>query len=332
MDTSKAGRWRYEFSELSDGNYNHDPRGFSPLVVEQTVNSKPSAHFTKPSQSYKYCHQEEAGSEVIPITLVGQPPFYMEIDIKHQSSTRPETVKIANIESTHYDFRIPHNVLSLGTHQVSVRKVRDARGCQQKTEFTAPHVTVQVFDVPTIYPVDSRTDYCVGDRLSYTLSGVAPFTIYHKFEGVERTAKSTTTSFRRIAEKPGEFTITGISDRASDCKAKTDITKIIHEMPAVRISKGRQVEVDIHEGGVAEILFEFWGTPPFEFTYTRSTNAKKNQKSQVLETRHETSYEHSKTVLSSQEGTYEVIAIKDQYCSFSTQPSETKGSQKLLQY
>jgi nucleoporin POM152 len=103
-------------------------------------------------------------------------------------------------------------------------------------------------------------------------------------------------------------------------------------MPSVKISKGKQVEVDIHEGGEAEILFEFWGTPPFEFTYTRSTNARRGVKSQVLETRHDVSYEHSKTIQSSQEGTYEVVAIKDKFCAFSTQKAETKGGQKLLQF
>jgi nucleoporin POM152 len=299
--------------------------------LEQKVNRKPAATFVKPGQSYKYCKEELAGDEVIPIKLEGVPPFSLEIDIKHQSHSRPETVKIANIESNHYDFRIPHRVLSLGIHQVSVRKVRDSHGCQQKTEYGAPHVQVQVYDVPTIYPLDSRTDYCVGERIGYTLSGAQPFEIYYTFEGISRKAKSTSTTFKRIAEKPGNFTITGLSDKASECKAKTKITKIIHEMPSVKISQGRQVEVDIHEGGEAELLFEFWGTPPFEFTYTRSTNAKRGQKSQVLETRHEVSYEHSKTIQSSQEGTYEVVAIKDKYCSFSTQRAE-ESKQKLLHF
>jgi nucleoporin POM152 len=318
MDTTKPGTYEYRFSELSDVLYEHDPKKFKPLVLEQTVNKKPSAHFIKPGQSYRYCKDELAGDEVIPIKLEGAPPFSLELDIKHQSSSRPETVKIANIESNHYDFRIPHRVLSLGIHHVSVRKVRDSRGCQQKTEYGAPNVQVQVYDVPTIYPLEARTDYCVGERISYTLSGTAPFEIYYTFEGVQRKAKAPNTNFRRIAEKPGTFTITAVSDKASECKAKTDITKIIHEMPSVKISKGKQVEVDIHEGGEAEILFEFWGTPPFEFTYTRSTNAKRGQKSHVLETRHEISYEYSKTIQSSQEGTYEVVAIKDKFCSFST--------------
>ena len=332
MDTTKPGSYEYKFSELSDGLYEHDSKKFAPLILEQKVNRKPSAHFIKPGQSYRYCKEELSGDEIIPIRLEGIAPFYIEIDIKHQSSSRPETVKIPHIDSNHYDFRIPHSALHLGAHQVSVRKVRDSHGCQQKTEYGAPHVQVQVYDVPTIYPLESRADYCVGERISYTLSGTAPFEIFYNFEGVQRKAKSPNTNFRRIAEKPGTFTITAIADKASECKARTEITKIIHEMPSVKISKGRQVEVDIHEGGEAEILFEFWGTPPFEFTYTRSTNAKRGQKSQVLETRHDVSQEYSKTIQSSQEGTYEVVAIKDKYCSFSTQRGDGKSSQKLLQF
>lgn len=331
MDTTKAGTCTYEFSELSDNVYDHNSKKYTPVVMQQIVNPKPSAQFTKPGQSYKYCKQEEGVDEVIPITLQGVPPFSLELDIKHQSSTRPQTIKIPNIDSNQYEFRIPHRLLSLGTHQVSVRKVRDARGCQRKTEHGAPHVQLQVFDVPSIFALESQTDYCVGDRISYTISGTPPFDIYYTFGGVSRKAKSPNTNFRRIAEKPGNFTITAVSDKASECKAVVDIRKIIHEMPSVKISQGRQVSVDIHEGGETQIVFDFWGTPPFEFTYTRSTNAKKGHKSVVLETRHETSYEHRKKVPASQEGTYEVVAIKDKFCSFSTQRVEAKVGQRLLQ-
>ena len=331
MDTSKAGVQTYDLSELSDNAYDYNPRKNVPLVVEQTVYSKPTATFSKLGQTYKYCKDEESGDDVIPITLHGQPPFYLEIDIKHQSGSKPETIRFANIESSEYSFRIPHNVLSLGTHLVSIRKVRDARGCQTDSVVGSPTIPVQVFDVPTIYALESRTDYCVGERISYTLSGSPPFDIYYTFNGAKKKAKSQTTSFRRIAEKPGKFVINALSDRASECKAQMDITKVIHEMPSVRISKGRQMSVDIHEGGEAEILFEFWGTPPFEFTYTRSTNAKKGQKSEVLEMKHEVSYDHSMVVRASLEGTYEVVAIKDAFCAFSTLKAEAKvGKQKLL--
>lgn len=87
-------------------------------------------------------------------------------------------------------------------------------------------------------------------------------------------------------------------------------------MPSVRVSKGRESYVDIHEGGEVEITFDFGGTPPFEFTWTRSTNARKGHKSQVLEMRSEVSEEYSMTIRASEEGTYEVVAIKDRYCAY----------------
>jgi nucleoporin POM152 len=91
--------------------------------------------------------------------------------------------------------------------------------------------------------------------------------VFYTFDGAQRKASSPNTNFRRIAERPGDFTITAVSDGASGkCRAHKDITKVIHPMPSVRISKGKTTIVDIHEGGEAELHFEFWGTPPFEFT------------------------------------------------------------------
>lgn len=268
METSQAGLYEYKFLELGDALYDHDRWKFSPLIVQQTVNARPSARFTDAGKTYSYCKEDEAGDEVIPVTLSGLPPFHLEIGIKHHTTAKPEIVNVPHIESSQYYFHIPHRVLALGTHAVIIRKVRDARGCQQKTEFDGPHVQVNVADIPGISPLETKTDYCVGDRITYTLSGTPPFNVFYTFEGIDRKATASTTTFRRIAEKPGNFTIFALSDKASTdtCKARTDITKQIHPMPSVRISKGRTAEVDIHEGGEAEILFEFGGTPPFEFT------------------------------------------------------------------
>lgn len=268
METSQAGLYEYRFLELGDSLYDHDRRKFSPLIVQQAVNPRPSARFTDAGKTYSYCKEDEAGDEVIPVTLSGLPPFQLEIGIKHHSTVKPEVVNVPHIEHNQYNFHIPHRVLALGTHAVTIRKVRDARGCQRKTEFDGPHVQVNVADIPSISPLERKTDYCVGDRISYTLSGTAPFNVFYTFEGKDRKATASTTTFKRIAEKPGNFTIFALSDKASTdaCKARTEITKTIHPMPSVRISKGRTAEVDIHEGGEAEILFEFGGTPPFEFT------------------------------------------------------------------
>jgi nucleoporin POM152 len=268
MDTSNAGEYSYKFIELSDNLYDFDNIRHTSLTVTQWVNPRPSARFASPNHIYGFCKEEGNGEEVIPVILEGVPPFSLEISVKHHSKSKPEFLSIPNINSNRYNLPIPRRYLDLGQHVVSIRKVRDARGCQRTAEYDGSSVRVAISDVPNIIPLESQADYCVGERLSFLLSGHAPFEVYYTFEGVQRKATSQTTSFRRIAEKPGEFTITAVSDSASGkCKAHKNITKIIHEMPSVRISRGGISVVDIHEGGEAEIQFEFWGSPPFEFTY-----------------------------------------------------------------
>ncbi|RYC62186.1 hypothetical protein CHU98_g4028 [Xylaria longipes] len=331
MDTAKAGVYSYTFSALSDNLYNNDKRRSTPLTLEQTVNPKPSASFVKPGQTFKSCMADEV-EQRIPVKLEGKAPFNLELEIKHQSGSYPDVYRIPNIPSNSYDIRIPRQYLKLGAQQIRIRKVRDDRGCQLETNVGGPVVHFQLYDSPAIYPLEQRTDYCVGERIGYTLSGTPPFEINYKFGGKNMRAKSQTTNFRRVAESPGEFTITSIRDRASECRATVDLTRTIHPMPAVRVSKGRVVQVDIHEGSEVEILFDFEGTPPFEFTYTRSTNAKKGQRSQIIETRHEVSEGYSKVVMASLEGTYQVVAIKDKYCAYSTGHvvGKNKGQQKLM--
>jgi nucleoporin POM152 len=266
MDTSEPGQYSYKFTQVGDNLYDHDSRS-TPLVVTQKVNPLPSAKFDSPGHVYGFCKEDVSGEESVPITLEGVPPFSLEITIKHHSNARPEIVTIPKIPTNRHNLLIPRRHLDLGQHVVSIHKVRDSRGCQKTTELDTSSVRVAVSDVPTIIPLESKVDYCVGERLSFSLSGHAPFDVFYTFDGAQRKASSPNTNFRRIAERPGDFTITAVSDGASGkCRAHKDITKVIHPMPSVRISKGKTTIVDIHEGGEAELHFEFWGTPPFEFT------------------------------------------------------------------
>lgn len=67
-------------------------------------------------------------------------------------------------------------------------------------------------------------------------------------------------------------------------------------------------------------------------SYTRSENpGKSHKRPRVLETKQDISHEHVKIIRASEEGTYEAVAIKDRYCAFSTQPTDVKKGQKLLQ-
>jgi nucleoporin POM152 len=331
MHTSSPGLYSYRFTSLGDSLYDTQKAKFQPLVVEQRVNAKPTATFTKPGQSFKYCLADADSTEddKIPITLTGAAPFDVEIEVKHQSGTVPEVFRIPSIQSHAYDIQVPRSHLRLGTQHIRIRSVRDARGCQLKAEpsiATASNpglaVTVTLHEAPSIFPLETKADYCVGERIAYSLSGTPPFEVWYTFAGTARKAKETTTNFRRLAEAPGDYAITGVSDRASSCRAAVNITRAIHPLPAVRISQGRVAQVDIHEGGEVALQFEFFGTPPFEFTYTRSSNEKRGQRSQVLETRHAVSQGHGLSVRTSLEGTYEVVAVKDRWCSYSARAAD----------
>ncbi|KAI8939547.1 hypothetical protein NX059_003316 [Plenodomus lindquistii] len=333
-DTSKAGTYEYVFMKLADAKYDHSKKHFTPLTISQTVNPRPGARFDKPGKTYSYCSKESEGEEVIPITLEGIPPFHLEVEIKHQGTPKPEVSYHKGIPTNKYDLKIEHRKLHLGHSSIAIRKVRDSRGCTFKPPPGGPRVHISVHDAPTATPLEDRTNFCVGERLSFALGGQVPFTVYYTFEGQERKASNPGTTFRRLAELPGTFTITGLRDSASECLAPLALTKDIHPIPSVRLSGGQVTEIDIHEGGISDLEFQFWGTPPFEFTYTRSTNAAKGKKSKVLAITTETSHEHHMKIPVQEEGTYEVVSIKDKWCSFAKpgEGNDGKSGQKMLTY
>ncbi|OAL46284.1 hypothetical protein IQ07DRAFT_575339 [Pyrenochaeta sp. DS3sAY3a] len=333
-ETSKAGTYDYIFSSLADTKYNPSKKHFTPITVQQTVHSRPGARFDKPGKTYSYCSREAEGEEVIPITLEGVPPFYLEVEIKHHGTPKPEISIHKNIPTNKYNLKVEHRKLHLGHSSISIRKVRDSRGCTLKPPPGGPRVQISVHDAPSATALEDRTDFCVGERLSFALGGQVPFTVYYTFENQERKASNPGTTFRRLAELPGTFTITGLRDSASECLAGLHLTKTIHPIPSVRLSGGQVSEVDIHEGGGTDLEFQFWGTAPFEFTYTRSTNAVRGKKSKVLEIRTETSYEHFMKIPVQDEGTYEVVSIKDKWCSFAKSGEGVEGGKgaKLLTY
>ncbi|OQO12488.1 hypothetical protein B0A48_03130 [Cryoendolithus antarcticus] len=337
LDTAQAGTYNYEFEKLGDSNYDHSARHFTPLTLRQTVHPKPTASFKNPGKTYSFCSTESAGEEVIPISLTGSPPFTLEVEIKHLGSIKPETVVLSDIQGTTTSLRIPHNNLHLGKSSIALRRVSDSLSCHRTLDSSTPRVQISVHDAPAIKSLETQTDYCVGDRLNFALTGVAPFNVLYTFDNAARKASASSATFRRLAEKPGTFSITSLTDAASSCNTNINITKLIHPLPSVRVSRGKESYIDIHEGSEAEILFEFGGTPPFEFTYTRSSNSVKGAKGSgtVLDMKSEVSEEYSMRIAAHEEGTYEVVAIKDRYCSYArpgVKVGGKGGGQKMLGY
>ena len=346
LNTAVAGNYEYRFSHPSDANYDRLSKKADALVVSQRVNPQPTASFSAPGKTYSYCSSDSHTSreELIPVKFTGVPPFYLEIEIKHHGLGKPSVLPFPNIPSNSWELRIPHAKLKSGHSALTIRKVRDSRGCQRKFDTTpyprdstsASRVQIAVFDAPSIVPLESKSEFCVGDHISFTLSGQQPFSVFYDFDGAARKASVPSNTFRRLAERAGLFTITSIQDSSSTCKAPVHIERRIHPLPSVRVSKGKETRTDIHEGGTAEILFEFGGTPPFEFTFIRSENVKKgsNKRPQILESTTLTSENYELRHPASEEGTYEVIAIRDAHCSYARPGAEigTGKGQKALKY
>ncbi|KAK5086831.1 hypothetical protein LTS08_007244 [Lithohypha guttulata] len=346
MDTSKAGHYTYTFNELADDRYTDNKKHFLPLTVKQEVYALPSAQFASAGRTYGFCKDEsdspsETEHENIPITLTGVPPFSIDIAVRHHGKAKFEpSVKVREILSTSYSWSLSRASLPLGTHHIQIKGIKDGRGCETIIDNPST-ISVRVSAPPRIVPLDTRTDYCVGDHLAFSLSGQAPFDIFYKFHGKERKANIKGNEFRRISDHAGEFVITAIQDSvtvagsASKCKAAQDIRKTVHPFPTVRLSHGKTLTTDIHEGGEVELVFQFTGTPPFEFTYIRSENAKsvKGRQPRVLETKSDTSVDFVKVVRARDEGTYEVVSIRDAHCAYAAPglaKMKTEGSQKLL--
>jgi nucleoporin POM152 len=332
LDTEKAGDYTYKFVELADANY--DSKSQSPIVLTQRVNSRPTARFANPGKVYNFCAASVEGEDIIPLVLEGVPPFTVDFDIKHSGSAKGEWVP-RDVPSNKYDLKIAPDKLKLGHQSVTIKQVTDSRGCRSRPEGAAvrPRVQVSVHDPPTISTLETATDFCVGEYLSFRLAGLAPFQVHYTFDGKARKADVPGAVFKRVAGEPGIFTIDAVSDSASHCKAAVpSMQKIIHQRPRGTLSKGRVSHVDIHEGHETDIVFDFEGTPPFEFTYTRSTEPKRGEKQVVLETKTETTHDkHAQRKVSS-EGEYELISVKDAYCLTTKHWAQGQGKkgQKML--
>ncbi|EEB06780.1 nucleoporin Pom152 [Schizosaccharomyces japonicus yFS275] len=327
-DSAAAGTYYYEFVSISDllytdvGAFAKDNDGkLKTVIVNQFVNKAPKAAFTEPGKVYTFClntNVSHPDAQKIPIRLDGQGPFDISFEIKNELSGSVMKTEVHKVEGPVLNFTFPQKQLTLGRHKVRILKVVDANKCAYHVPHNAPTVTVGVAELASLTPLDSREYYCVGDRLAFSLQGIPPFNVEYSFLDKKLQASTQGHSFSRIAETPGNFTLLSIADKGSPCRAvfKKPIHYEIHDIPTVRISDGREVVENIHEGDRAEISFQFTGTPPFTFTYSRHALTRKGT-GKVLETHTVTGIEeYEYKILSSIEGVYVVNSVQDRYCRF----------------
>jgi nucleoporin POM152 len=252
LRTSEPGRYRYEFTHLSDAIYD-DPKNLGgPYVVEQIVRSLPTAKFADTSEPYLYCADttfEDPKTNGIPILVSGTLPVTVNLELRNELSRELEHITL-DISEKPYFFVPPPHSLTHGRHVLTILDVHDSAGCvSQPSEHN--RATFTVADEASISPLESLHDHCIGDRISFALQGTSPWQIEYEFDGKRNLAKTTAPTFSRIAERKGNLTIISIADRASNCKTLISpgrMEKIIHEVPSVKISEGGNVIENIREG------------------------------------------------------------------------------------
>lgn len=327
VDTTVPGEYEYVFMGVLDSNY-YDRKWLagakagegvssSDNRLKQVVKPRPTARFVDKGRVYRACQGVTDSADSIPMKFSGEAPFSLTVSIRVDSSGHTEKVTYNNVGHNFELKNVLYANLGLGKHTVQLYQLVDAHGCRQTALGTDQRITVHVADTPTITPVEERTDFCVGERISYSLTGLPPFNIVYDFNGNTRESTSGTL-FRRLAAEPGNLTIKAISDTASTCridlKGAKQLPKQIHRVPTARVEEGTSLIFDENGAEKAEIIFHLQGTPPFQLQYTRSEMI--SGREVVVETHMVSNiHEHTYTIWTGLQGTYRPIFVSDFFCT-----------------
>ena len=255
LRTNEPGKYRYEFTHLSDAVYDDSKNLGGPFVVEQEVRPLPSAKFVDSGEPHVYCADtsfDDPKKNGIPINVSGSLPVTIQLELRNEVQHEVEVLELKDISEKQYFFVPPPRSLTHGPHILTILEVKDSKGCISQPSQNNK-ATFIVADEASISPIEPQQHHCVGDRISYALQGTSPWQIEYEFNGKRNIAKVSNPTFSRIAEKTGNLTIISVADRASTCKtfiAPGNMEKHVHEVPSVLINKGRNVIENIREGKI----------------------------------------------------------------------------------
>ncbi|KIJ53452.1 hypothetical protein M422DRAFT_241697 [Sphaerobolus stellatus SS14] len=330
LQTSTAGRVYYEITAIGDASYPVQKHSVIPisgrLQFEQQVFARPTAYF-KRSDRVSYClhddfvHRGDLSTDGV-VVMQGTPPFVLELSVKNLASSEIHK-EILETPLHEWKLEIPQYVFrTVGPHLVTIDYIRDASNCPHADlDAVRRQLWVDVAESAVIVPFDRREDYCVGEALQFQLEGTPPWKVQYRFDGKLTSAQAPTSPFRRVADRPGVFSIESIAHEQDRCQnTVADLSFKIHNIPSAKVSHGKRVIQDIREGDQAEIRFDLIGEPPFTFTYQRTElaeRARRGSTPKVLET-HTVSGVMSReySIYSAAEGTWTVSFIQDKYCRY----------------
>lgn len=346
LKTAGAGDYTYSIVGIYDSVYPQSILGsldgyhFDPIVVKNHVNALPVAGIVNRATKIQSCISSlDDPSKLTPLklSLRGQLPIDVDLLITKDQESTGEIIQLKQLSSKEVNVKAIYEKMGLGTYTVSVASVKDANGCtNQGTE--NQKLTITINDVPKIRHLveqssvisehaqkqlesaeDGFSYYCVGDYITYMLSGTPPFNVQYEFNGRKQGVKLEKNYFERRAPSPGELKILSVSDSSSkNCQVeftstnkRPDLSARIFDLPSVELVSP-SIDQDIYEGEQAEILFKFTGTPPFKLTYVRTdlSGGGKVVETEVVDK----IYGHEYKVAANLEGIYEAIEIQDAYC------------------
>ncbi|KAJ2890171.1 hypothetical protein IWW38_004280, partial [Coemansia aciculifera] len=267
------------------------------------------------------------------------PPFDAWVEVI-PTGAKSEVIEVRGIPGSLSDpIVLPDHLASrIGRYRLRLLRTRDALGCEYRqlsdtSDLVGGGIDVEYIEAPTVRPASFSpaslpgNSVCLGDILAFDLRGLGPWSIDYEYNRARRSTTATKRIFRRIADVPGNFTITRVCHHqgaSNDCCSEFDdgaLRYAVRDIPRVRVGRqGVDVHQDILEGDLVNIPLYFEGQPPFTFTWQRRALALEGAsggKPKILEShtvKDLDAFEY--TIAASSEGTFEVSFIQDKYCQY----------------
>lgn len=350
LPSQEEGRYTLAFPEFYDGLYTREKAAriaynFDHPTLRYEVKESPSLVVKK--QYIQLCETilHEKSEVQIPLELKGRFPLKVSGTVTNVRSKATEkfTLEIEDgrpVKLSDLKFKSSlRELFSVGEHAVLFEQISDSSDCGSQNLAANNKVMLSITKVPAI-TLKEKNNYCVGDQITYNLSGISPFVVFYNFNGQDRQAEAGH-KFSRLASKPGNLSIIALQDSsAGHCRvlfteSQPEYKQLqlqVHDLPSVEVSHGDSIIKNLHEGDQTEVTFKFTGTPPFLVTYVR-TIGESDRKSRLRRGTKEprrivdtqtveniSAYEYSAVV--SLEGTYEAIMVADAFCRVNRDLSE----------
>lgn len=357
MTLKRRGVYEHTFKAVYDSRYTQDKlRRISHNINFPTVSyevlGSPSLLVDK--THLRLCENQLSDDKKFslsfPIIFEGRYPFELKGSVRKVNGDVIEKFQLHDVTKLSVDladFELSKPLLSLlsvGEYIVEFEEITDANNCQLTLLTSQNTVRISITQIPTIQKQNIKEYYCIGDHITYNMSGISPFTLYYKFNGQTRKAEQGH-EFSRLASKPGELAIVALKDSSASLCLVNFTTNVaeynklkleVKDLPSVEISHGDSIIKNLHEGDQTELTFKFSGVPPFLVTYVRTLGDEEGTRKRKPPSRSQAKhsrrivdkktvkdiwdYEHTEIV--GLEGTYEAIMVADAYCRASRDINE----------